>query len=84
VLIVRCLQLGFLAVFLAKAGANVAAGQTAPDSGLAAGVVGWRGNWTGRFPAADPPTAWYRRSKSPVSDIRYSARKPKGMTPRTL
>src|ERR1035437_9386523 len=41
-------------------------------------VVGWRGNWTGRFPDATPPITWERRSKSPLSDIRTSARKPKG------
>ena len=40
--------------------------------------VGWRGNWTGRFPDCTPPVTWSRRCTSPVSEIRYSARKPVG------
>ena len=44
----------------------------------AARPVGWRGNWTGCFPAASPPVAWQRRSKSIVGEVLYSARKPKG------
>ena len=40
--------------------------------------VGWRGNWLGRFPDCTPPLTWERRCTSPVSDIRYSMRKPEG------
>jgi outer membrane protein assembly factor BamB len=40
--------------------------------------VGWRGDWTGRFPGATPPTAWSRRVKGPTRDIKYQAGKPSG------
>ncbi|MBE3134147.1 MAG: hypothetical protein IMZ55_11775, partial [Acidobacteria bacterium] len=38
--------------------------------------VGWRGDWTGRFPGATPPTEWSRRIKGATTDIRYQADKP--------
>ena len=40
--------------------------------------VGWRGDWTGRFPGATPPTEWSRRIKGATTDIRYQADKPAG------
>jgi hypothetical protein len=40
--------------------------------------VGWRGDWSGRFPGATPPTDWSRRVKGVASDLRYQARKPTG------
>jgi len=40
--------------------------------------VGWRGDWTGRFPGATPPPSWSRRVKGVTSDLRYQARKPSG------
>lgn len=43
-----------------------------------AGTTGWRGNGTGVFPNADPPTKWERRCKSVAGEIRTSARKPAG------
>jgi hypothetical protein len=40
--------------------------------------MGWRGDWTGRFPAATPPTQWSRRVKGIISAIKYQAEKPVG------
>lgn len=59
-------------------------GQTAPLLGStefrpsAARPVGWRGDWTGRFPGATPPIKWSRRVKGITSQIRYQARRPTG------
>jgi len=40
--------------------------------------VGWRGDWTGRFPGATPPRTWSRRTQGSTTDIRYQANKPTG------
>ncbi len=40
--------------------------------------IGWRGDWTGRFPGATPPTEWSRRAKGITSQIKYQADKPSG------
>src|SRR5262245_21421283 len=40
--------------------------------------VGWRGDWTGRFPGATPPVTWSRRVKGITSELRYQAAKPTG------
>ncbi len=40
--------------------------------------VGWRGDWTGRFPGATPPTTWSRRVQGITSELRYQADKPPG------
>ncbi|MEI7903994.1 MAG: PQQ-binding-like beta-propeller repeat protein [Candidatus Firestonebacteria bacterium] len=40
-------------------------------------VVGWRGDGSGRFPEADPPTEWSFIPKT-VSELKCSAKKPKG------
>lgn len=40
--------------------------------------VGWRGDWTGRFAGATPPTEWSRRVKGITSRIKYQAGKPAG------
>src|ERR1043165_1668841 len=40
-------------------------------------TIGWRGDGTGGFPAADPPTAWGRVSTE-VKGLRFQARKPAG------
>ena len=37
-----------------------------------AGSMGWRGDGTGKFPAADPPTQWGRVSTA-VEDLRFHA-----------
>ncbi len=38
--------------------------------------VGWRGDWTGRFPGANPPMEWSRRIKGSTTEIRYQPDKP--------
>lgn len=38
-------------------------------------VVGWRGDGTGKYPSADPPTHWGRVSTA-VEGLRFMARKP--------
>ncbi len=40
--------------------------------------VGWRGDWTGRFPGATPPTTWSRQVKGLTREIKYQAGKPSG------
>ncbi|HEX7900143.1 MAG TPA: PQQ-binding-like beta-propeller repeat protein [Planctomycetota bacterium] len=40
--------------------------------------VGWRGDGSGRFPAATPPTTWSRRVAGSTSALRYQAAKPSG------
>jgi outer membrane protein assembly factor BamB len=39
---------------------------------------GWRGDWSGRFTGATPPTAWSRRVRGITSALRYQAAKPSG------
>jgi len=53
-------------------GACRAFAQAAPPPGK---MVGWRGNWTGRFPDADPPLRWSKLSK-PMKGLRCRAQKP--------
>src|SRR6185295_6284441 len=43
--------------------------------------VGWRGDWTGRFPGATPPTTWSRRVHGITTALRYQAAKPSGEAP---
>ncbi|MGA2622102.1 MAG: hypothetical protein ABSF26_31300, partial [Thermoguttaceae bacterium] len=40
-------------------------------------IVGWRGNGSGCYPTARPPTQWGRASTG-LKQIRYQAAKPKG------
>jgi len=40
--------------------------------------VGWRGDWTGRFPGATPPMTWSRRVHGITTALRYQAAKPAG------
>ena len=40
--------------------------------------VGWRGDWTGRFPGATPPREWSRRVKGITTEIKYQAGQPSG------
>jgi outer membrane protein assembly factor BamB len=40
--------------------------------------VGWRGDWSGRYPGATPPLQWERRVKAITSEIRCQAKKPSG------
>ena len=41
--------------------------------------IGWRGDWTGRFPGATPPTQWSRRVRGITSEIAYQAERPSGV-----
>src|SRR5436190_3131135 len=43
--------------------------------------VGWRGDWTGRYPGATPPTTWSRRVHGATTVLRYQASKPTGEAP---
>ncbi len=40
--------------------------------------VGWRGDWTGRFPGAKPPMQWSRRVKGITGQLWYQAERPSG------
>ena len=42
----------------------------------AAKTVGWRGNWTGVFPDAHPPTEWSRLAKGVVAGMTCQAARP--------
>lgn len=39
-------------------------------------LVGWRGNWTGLWPDAQPPLEWHRIPKGVLADLRARADKP--------
>lgn len=43
-------------------------------------ISGWRGDWTGRWPDATPPTVWGRYNKA-IHDHRCQSAKPKGDKP---
>jgi outer membrane protein assembly factor BamB len=43
--------------------------------------TGWRGDWTGRFPGATPPTSWSRRVHGITTVLRYQAARPAGEAP---
>src|SRR5678809_1070763 len=43
--------------------------------------VGWRGDWSGRFPGATPPTTWSRRVHGITTMLRYQAAKPSSEAP---
>lgn len=43
--------------------------------------VGWRGDWTGRYPGATPPLEWGRWAKTGVHELRGQADKPKSDAP---
>ncbi|MFI5381459.1 MAG: PQQ-binding-like beta-propeller repeat protein [Tepidisphaerales bacterium] len=67
---------------------SAASAADAPTAGALLGSVefmptpqrplGWRGDWTGRFPGATPPAEWSRRVKGITSEIKYQADKPAG------
>ena len=64
----RCVQFAALLVLLVPF--HLRADQP-PVAGEAPGVShGWRGNWTGRYPRADPPLAWGREPQSAVEAVR--------------
>jgi len=67
------------------AGSAAYAADAAPDAALlgspefrptADHPLGWRGDWTGRFPGATPPIDWARRVKGITTQIKYQAQKP--------
>ena len=43
--------------------------------------LGWRGDGSGRYPAATPPSEWFRRPKGVFNSIRVQAARPKGNAP---
>ncbi len=76
-LCVPVLLLGTFATALTAAEivAPIGSAQFSPSSER---PVGWRGDWTGRFPGATPPVVWSRRVKGITSELRYQASKPTG------
>ena len=48
----------------------------AAPAAAAGPAQGWRGDGSGRYPSADPPTTWGRVSKA-VKDLRFQAAEPK-------
>jgi outer membrane protein assembly factor BamB len=89
---VPCVILAALALGCATSPASAAGPTSAVQGGGPAGPllgseefkptpdrpVGWRGDWTGRFPGAMPPKEWDRRVKGITSQVRYQADKPSG------
>jgi outer membrane protein assembly factor BamB len=71
-----------LVVLLGDSG-GASAAETGPPLGAANFLpsperpVGWRGDGTGRFPAATPPVQWGRWAKGLTHEIRYQAGRPK-------
>jgi len=46
-------------------------------------TVGWRGNWTGLFPDADPPTQWARMAKGVAAGLTCQAARPADGAPKS-
>ncbi len=74
---------GLSAVWLIMAGTSLLADDKAPLGSpdfypSPEHPVGWRGDGSGRFPGATPPTKWSRRLADITSEIRVQAVKPKG------
>src|SRR5690242_9205351 len=73
-----------LCAFAGLVQAEAEAAQTGPSLGsldfkpMSEHPVGWRGDWTGRFPGATPTLEWSRRVKGVTSEIKYQAAKPSG------
>lgn len=67
----RAAVMGMALAVLAASGAGVMAGET---------IVGWRGNWTGKFPDANPPVKWGKVSKQ-MMGLRCQVEKPKDNEP---
>ena len=82
----------WLAMLLTGKGRSITAIGSAADAAVAGGPLlgspdfkptpqrplGWRGDWTGRFPGATPPIQWSRRVKGITSELKYQAGKPSG------
>ena len=56
------------------------AGQPRETRGLPGVTHGWRGNWTGLYPDADPPVEWGRVNKGLTTTMACLAAKPAGQT----
>jgi outer membrane protein assembly factor BamB len=54
----------------------VLAASVCPGEEAAPKTVGWRGNWTGLFPEANPPTEWARIAKGVVAGMTCQAARP--------
>ena len=71
-----CISLATVFLFVWPAAPRSASGGDAASAPAGAGVVGWRGDWTGRFPTATPVTTWSVKPKSPVSGLRCQTTRP--------
>jgi outer membrane protein assembly factor BamB len=60
-----------IATFRVVLGVAACLAQTAAS----ARTYGWRGNWTGLYPDADPPTVWDRTPTGPTRGLRNAATK---------
>src|SRR3954464_4676377 len=74
---------GLFAAWLLAAGMPLLASDTAPLGSpdfypSPKHPVGWRGDGSGRFPGATPPTVWSRRLADIPSEILVQASRPKG------
>jgi outer membrane protein assembly factor BamB len=76
VLLVCCLGCAGAADASARSTLGSAAFQPTPEH-----PVGWRGDGSGRFPGATPPTTWSRRVNGITTALRYQAAKPSGEQP---
>lgn len=68
-------RLAVAAVFAASYAAGLS------RAGVPGQGIGWRGDGSGRFPDADPPTVWSRLPVGPMRDIRASSTRPTGDGP---
>lgn len=74
--VVRAIVVGILFAACANAGEALGSPKFVPSLEH---PFGWRGDGTGRYPSATPPTTWSRRVVSgATAGARYQARKPKG------
>jgi outer membrane protein assembly factor BamB len=70
------IALGCAAGLLVSAAASQAGEPAAGAKTQAGAIQGWRGDGSGRYPSADPPTTWSRVSKA-VKSLRFQAGEPK-------
>ena len=85
-IVTRSFAIGLLLVLVAT-GSTWSADISSPTAPLGSAnvlptperPVGWRGDWTGRFPGATPPMTWSRRVKGVTTELRYQASKPAGL-----
>jgi outer membrane protein assembly factor BamB/fructose-specific component phosphotransferase system IIB-like protein len=60
----------------AQADPSTAGAPSKPTSAPAAKVVGWRGDGTGRYPDANPPTEWYLKENGESKNILWKTKLP--------